>query len=292
MSEDRDRSQNTMATELDGGSDWPPGESARPSRRRRGAGLLHPGVRAGLIGGLLVVLGGGTVQLLDRSPAAPGSGVPAAEADAAIRREDTRPSTLRDVYTSSVTGVVLVEARTASGAVQSGSGFVIDRAGRVVTNAHVVAGAESVRVRVGPDDAIVAARVSGADEDTDVAVVVPERRVSSLRPLPLADSRSVRVGDQVAAIGNPLGIGRTFTTGVVSAVDRDLHAPSGERIAGAIQTDAALNPGNSGGPLLDARGRVIGIASQIVTPSRGSVGLGFAIPTEVVRRSVARIAAA
>ncbi len=187
---------------------------------------------------------------------------------------------------------MLVEARTASGAVQSGSGFVIDRAGRVVTNAHVGAGAESVRVRVGRDDAIVAARVSGADEDTDVAVVVPERRVSSLRPLPLADSRSVRVGDQVAAIGNPLGVGRTFTTGVASAVDRDLHAPSGERIAGGIQTDAALNPGNSGGPLLDARGRVIGIASQIVTPSRGSVGLGFAIPTEVVRRSVARIAAA
>ena len=169
--------------------------------------------------------------------------------------------------------------------VASGSGFVLDEKGHILTNAHVVASSTDVRVSFS-DRRTVSARVIGKDPDTDLAVLSVEVKGDALHPLALGDSSSVRVGDPTVAIGNPFGLERTLTTGVVSALQRRLTAPSGFAIEDVIQTDAALNPGNSGGPLLDATGRVIGVNSQIATGegSSGSVGIGFAVPAATVRR--------
>ena len=163
--------------------------------------------------------------------------------------------------------------------VSTGSGFVLDDKGHILTNAHVVANSTDVRVSFS-DHRTVSARVIGKDPDTDLAVLaVSPRKGPALHPLVLGDSSTVRVGDPTVAIGNPFGLERTLTTGVVSALQRRITAPSGFAIEDVIQTDAALNPGNSGGPLLDATGRVIGVNSQIATGegSSGSVGIGFAV---------------
>jgi S1-C subfamily serine protease len=146
-----------------------------------------------------------------------------------------------------------------------GSGFVIDRAGHIVTNFHVIQGAEKVQVSFSGQDQL-PATVVGKDRSTDLAVLKIDAHARALTPLPLGNSDAVRVGDPVYAIGNPFGLTRTLTTGVVSAVQRQIFAPNGVPIDSAIQTDAAINHGNSGGPLIDAFGRVIGCGS---TPSSG-----------------------
>jgi S1-C subfamily serine protease len=172
-----------------------------------------------------------------------------------------------------------------------GSGFVIDKAGHVVTNYHVVQGASKVQVSFSSQDQL-AATVVGTDPSTDTAVLKVDAHARALTPLPLGDSDAVIVGDPVYAIGNPFGFTRTLTSGLVSAVQRQIEAPNTLAIDHAIQTDAAINHGNSGGPLIDAAGRVIGVTSQISTGNtggQGSVGIGFAIPINTVRNVAAQI---
>jgi putative serine protease PepD len=176
----------------------------------------------------------------------------------------------------------------------TGSGFVVSSDGYVVTNAHVIDGADSVKVKIGDGDTLTA-KVVGVDQSTDVAllkVAAPE----ALTPLQLAESDDVQVGDATYAIGNPYGLSRTLTTGVVSALHRSIESPNGYAITGVLQTDAAINPGNSGGPLLDDQGRVIGVNSQIATSSTssdgssgGNVGIGFAVPSDTVARVVQQL---
>src|SRR5262249_7801210 len=171
-----------------------------------------------------------------------------------------------------------------------GSGFVIDRAGDIVTNYHVVHGATSIQVSFSDNEHYRARRV-GTDPSTDIAVLKVNVQASALKALPLGDSDAVRVGDQVIAIGNPFGLDRSVTSGIVSAVQRRIEAPNNLSIAHVIQTDAALNHGNSGGPLLDAQGEVIGVNAQIETggTSEGNVGIGFAIPINTVKNVVAQL---
>ena len=207
-------------------------------------------------------------------------------------------TTVRDVYRRDAPGVVFVRARALAGTaspfdsgasstdqddVSTGSGFVIDDDGYVCTNAHVVAGATAVRVTVS-DGRNVPAKVVGKDPSTDIALLKIDPDGLDLRALELGDSDTVEVGDPTIAIGNPYGLDRTLTTGVVSAKQRRITAPDGFSIKDVIQTDAALNPGNSGGPLLDARGRVIGMNSQLAV--REGAGIGFAVPINTVEKVV------
>ncbi len=172
-----------------------------------------------------------------------------------------------------------------------GSGFVTSKAGYVVTNYHVVEDAKSVQVSFSNGENV-QARIVGTDPSTDIAVLQVRTHSSALTPLVWGNSDSAQVGDSVVAIGNPFGYTRSVTAGIVSALDRPLTAPNNFQIEHAIQTDAALNHGNSGGPLLDARGEVIGVNSQISTGNteqQGNVGIGFAIPSNTVRGVVAQI---
>ena len=154
----------------------------------------------------------------------------------------------------------------------------------IVTNAHVVEGASSVQVGFEEGGDLVDAEVKGVDDDTDLAVLKIDPQGQELTVLPLGDSADAEVGDPVVAIGNPFGLQRTVTTGIVSALQRQVDAPSGFAITDVIQTDASINPGNSGGPLLNAQGEVIGINSQIATGGgQGSVGIGFAVPVNTAK---------
>jgi S1-C subfamily serine protease len=171
-----------------------------------------------------------------------------------------------------------------------GSGFVIDKAGHIVTNFHVIRGANAIQVSFSNNERF-KAKLVGTDPSTDIAVLKVNVTASALKALPLGNSDGVRVGDQVIAIGNPLGLDRSVTAGIVSAVQRRIAAPNQLSITHVIQTDAALNHGNSGGPLLDAQGRVIGVNAQIETGgvSQGNVGIGFAIPINTVKDVVAEL---
>ena len=169
---------------------------------------------------------------------------------------------------------------------------MLDKEGHIVTNYHVIDGATSIEVRFSNDDTLKATLV-GSDPSTDVALLKVDASADALTPLALADSRQVEVGDAVVAIGNPFGLERTVTTGIVSALQRAVQAPNGYSIDHVIQTDAAINHGNSGGPLLNTRGAVIGINSQIETGGSGdgNVGIGFAVPSNTVKSVVAQLLA-
>jgi S1-C subfamily serine protease len=172
-----------------------------------------------------------------------------------------------------------------------GSGFVIDKAGYIVTNYHVVGQARSVQVSFSNSDTM-KARIVGKDPYTDIALLKVSASSRALKPLDLGNSDAVQVGDQVAAIGNPFGYDRSITLGIVSALQRSLTAPNGSPIDHIIQTDAALNHGNSGGPLLNTKGQVIGVSSAISTGdtgTEGNVGIGFAIPINTVRDVIAEL---
>ena len=174
----------------------------------------------------------------------------------------------------------------------SGSGFIWDERGHVVTNFHVIEGGTRFVVTLadqGPDEPEWEAQVVGVAPDKDLAVLRIEAPAERLRSLPLGSSRDIVVGQRVLAIGNPFGLDQTLTTGVVSALGRELTSPSGRTIRDVIQTDAAINPGNSGGPLLDSSGRLLGVNSQIYSPSGGSAGIGFAVPVDTVRRLVPQL---
>jgi S1-C subfamily serine protease len=202
------------------------------------------------------------------------------------------------IYAQDAPGVVQITATVSQQsnpfnqlAQSLGSGFVIDRAGHIVTNYHVIAGATKVQVSFSSQDQL-AAQVVGTDKSTDLAVLKIDTHSRALNPLPLGDSNVVKVGDPVYAIGNPFGLSRTLTAGLVSAVGRQIFTPSNQPVENAIQTDAAINHGNSGGPLIDVLGRVIGVTSQIQTGSdtnSGNVGIGFAIPVDTVRNVASQI---
>jgi S1-C subfamily serine protease len=174
-----------------------------------------------------------------------------------------------------------------AGSQGSGSGSVIDEQGHVLTNNHVIEGADVVTVSFGGEKTY-PAKVVGGDPDTDLAVLQVNGG-PRLNVVPLGDSDRLTVGQKVLAIGNPFGLDRTLTTGVISGLQRPIEARNGRIIEGAIQTDASINPGNSGGPLLDSQGRMIGINSQILSPSGASNGIGFAVPVNIAKRVVPQL---
>jgi putative serine protease PepD len=192
------------------------------------------------------------------------------------------------IYASASPAVVSV--KTDEG---SGTGFLISPDGKLVTNAHVVGSASRVLVRFGSRGQSLDAAVVGTDVSDDLAVLSIDAGAvpRGVKPLEFADSRTVRIGDPAVAIGNPFGLDRTATEGIISAVGRHIEAPNGFEIDNVIQTDAAINPGNSGGPLLDSSAHVIGVNSQIATGGggNGNVGIGFAIPSNTVRQVVPQL---
>ena len=261
---------------------------------------------ASLLGGAVALLGvavtgdlgGGTTTVVRTSPAL-------TTATAPVARSSTGLS-VGEIYSRAASGVVQITSTTTAtenptlfpfeqAAPQQalGSGFVIDKAGHVVTNYHVIQGADQIEVSFSNQDRVRATLV-GSDPSTDIAVLRVETSSRSLTPVPFGDSDSVRVGDPVVAIGNPFGLARTTTAGIVSAVqDRTITAPNGYPIDHVIQTDAQINSGNSGGPLLNAQAEVIGVNSQIAPAqgSSGNVGIGFAVPSNTVKDVVAQLIA-
>ncbi len=214
-------------------------------------------------------------------------------AAASVAFQKARGRTINEIYRAAAPGVVHITATGQTsdlfGGTQEqqavGSGFVIDKAGHIVTNYHVVEGASSVDVSFSNNESM-KAKVIGKDPATDIAVLKVKAPSRALKPLTLGDSSAVRVGDQVIAIGNPLGYDRSVTSGIVSAVQRSITAPNQVSTIGhVIQTDAALNHGNSGGPLLNANGEVIGVNAQIApSSSNANIGIGFAIPIDTVKQ--------
>src|SRR5215207_7954516 len=262
---------------------------------------------------LAAVIGGGITAAVLLGSGAVDSGEPATPTRPPLKVKGTQALAdtaggglgAREIYKRDAPGVVFIRAQTLRTAptpfdvfetvqptVATGSGFVIDKDGLILTNAHVVAAATDIQVTLS-DAHTVGATPVGKDPDTDLALLRVDPDGFDLSPLELGDSETVQVGDPTVAIGNPFGLERTLTTGVVSALQRRLTAPSGFTIDNVIQTDAALNPGNSGGPLLDASGRVIGINSQIATggadASGGSVGIGFAVPVNTAKQVIPQL---
>jgi putative serine protease PepD len=245
---------------------------------------------AALLGAASVA--GLTLVLDDGAPAAATPQVTVTNAAAAT---NSSSSTVGEIYKRSSDAVVEITVTSAgeasplggSGGTQQaqGSGFVYDTAGHVVTNQHVVDNAESVSVKFANNKSY-SATVVGADPSTDLAVIKVDAPASALKPLKLADSSAVEVGDGVIAIGSPFGLEQTVTTGIVSALHRQITSPNNFSIDDAIQTDAAINHGNSGGPLLDMNGDVIGVNSQIESDSGGNDGVGFAVPSNTISQIV------
>ncbi len=253
--------------------------------------------RAAIAGASLVVSLGAGVAIADQTGGGSTTppfvnvtgGQPTALASKSV--SDIAESTLPGVVDILVSGVAATDqsefgAPGAPGGGQGvsgeGSGFVIDTAGHIVTNAHVVDGASSITVRFA-DGSQADATLVGSDTSSDLAVIDVEVDASKLHPLPLGTSDGLRVGQGVVAIGSPFGLQGTVTTGIISALDRTIEAPNGYSIPGSIQTDAAINHGNSGGPLLNAQGEVIGVNAQIASDSGGNDGVGFAIPVDTVK---------
>ena len=235
--------------------------------------------------------GGGTKTVIEQAPLA-----------ASTAAAKTAGLTPRDIYKRAAPGVVFVTSQIVQQSQSpffpfpqqqrgqaTGSGFVIDKNGTILTNAHVIEGAVKITVQLG-DNKAVDAKVVGKDPNSDLALLKIPTDGLSLTALPLGDSKNVQVGDPTIAIGNPFGLDRTLTTGVVSALQRRISAPNGFSIDNVIQTDAPINPGNSGGPLLDSLGRVIGINSQIETGGgNGSVGIGFAVPIDTAKQVIPQL---
>jgi S1-C subfamily serine protease len=260
--------------------------------------LLSAVIGGAIVAGVLLLLGIGgdtnkTTTVLQQSPLA--GNRDASDTDSGL--------TASEIYKRDAPGVVNVRAQIVQQVdspfdpfgqgqqgLATGSGFVIDKSGYILTNAHVIEGASRVSVQF-EDNKTVEAKVEGKDTSTDIALLKVDKDGLDLKPLELGNSKGVQVGDPTIAIGNPFGLDRTLTTGVVSALQRKISAPNGYSISNVIQTDAAINPGNSGGPLLDATGRVIGINSQIATGGSGggNVGIGFAVPVNTAKQIVPQL---
>ena len=228
---------------------------------------------------------GGTTAVAPSSS----SGTAQTVKDGALTIGQVYDRTNASVVEITVTTQAPADGPMGSGTAQAqGSGFVYDSSGHVITNAHVVDGAQSAKVRFA-DGKTYDATVVGVDASTDLAVLKVEAPSSALHPLELADSSQAAVGDVVVAIGSPFGLENSVTTGIVSALGRSMKAPNGYTITGSIQTDAAINHGNSGGPLLDLDGKVVGVNAQIESESGGNDGVGFAIPSSTVKSIVTQI---
>jgi S1-C subfamily serine protease len=268
--------------------------------RSRAAGLFTAAVLGGgvALGGAAALGKLGEHTTVIREEAVPSSSAP-------VAFQQGKGMSINEIYRASAPAVVHIETTSRTqqpsdffgnpfGTTQTqralGSGFVIDKAGHIVTNYHVVRGANAIQVSFSNNEHF-KARVVGVDPSTDSAVLQVHVKSRALKSLPLGNSESVRVGDQVIAIGNPFGLDRSVTSGIVSAVQRRIEAPNQLSISHVIQTDAALNHGNSGGPLLNAQGQVIGVNAQIETggQSQGNVGIGFAIPINTVKDVVAEL---
>ncbi|MGE0697818.1 MAG: S1C family serine protease [Hyphomicrobiaceae bacterium] len=206
--------------------------------------------------------------------------------------------TAADVFNAAAPSVVYIYTenarRTIFGTEEigrgAGSGFVWDQAGHVITNNHVVAGADRVYVRFDSGKSA-SARIVGRAPDQDIAVLKVDEPTASLTPIPVGQSSGLRIGQAVFAIGNPFGLSRTLTAGIVSALGRTLPTQTGREIEGVIQTDAAINPGNSGGPLIDSAGRLIGVNTAILSQTGSYAGIGFAVPVDTVNRIIPEIIA-
>jgi 2-alkenal reductase len=210
-----------------------------------------------------------------------------AEEQAVVRLFEAAAPSVAYITTERVEVVGFFQSAVAQGA---GSGFVWDAQGHVVTNNHVVEGARTVKVQLDAGRTYTA-KVVGRAPDYDLAVVKLAEIPPGLKALPLGASSELKIGQRVYAIGNPVGLTRTLTSGIVSALDRHLPTTEYRELGGAIQTDAAINPGNSGGPLLDSAGRLIGVTTAIRSPSGGSTGVGLAIPSDLVNRIVPQLIA-
>jgi S1-C subfamily serine protease len=279
----------------------PPEAPSTTTGNRRG--FLKPFAAlaaASLLGGGVALGGAAALGTFDDSGATTAS----AEVRQAAPVSAGALLSVNQIYKRSGPGVVQITS-TIGGQAQSsplggpaeeqqalGSGFVLDTGGHIVTNYHVVQGATDVEVRFSNDDTL-KAQIVGSDPSTDLAVLKVDASSEALAPLTLGDSDHIEVGDPVVAIGNPFGLERTVTAGIVSALQRAVTAPNGFQIDHVIQTDAPINHGNSGGPLLDAHGDVIGVNSQIETggSTDGNVGIGFAVPSNTVKSVVSQILA-
>jgi len=219
----------------------------------------------------------------DKSPASSGR-------DPVRTQTAATPSGGLDVaglYERTRSGVVFVEARGQGPGGASGSGFLVDDKGSILTNQHVVDNAEEVDVRFGEDGDPVDAKVTGTDASTDLALLKIDPADADGKPIQLGSSDDVRVGEPVIAIGSPFGLRGTVTAGIVSGLGREIQSPNGFTIDEVVQTDAAINPGNSGGPLIDERGRVIGVNAQIASSgNRSNSGVGFAIPIDTAKNVI------
>jgi S1-C subfamily serine protease len=260
-----------------------------------------------LLGGAIVAVIGLiaiSAGLVKSDSDSPSTAVAPLTAPIAAKSDGESTNVVNQIYKSDGGGVAFIESQIPATETQSlspfgepeaegggtatGSGFVIDSEGHILTNNHVVEGAETIEVKLGESDTNYTAEVVGADPASDLALLKVDAPAKELHPLTLGDSAKMEVGDPVVAIGNPFGLDRTVTSGIVSALQRQIQAPNGFSIDNVIQTDAAINPGNSGGPLINAEGEVIGINSQIETGGSGSgnVGIGFAIPINTARAEI------
>jgi putative serine protease PepD len=260
--------------------------------------MLFAALVGGAVASAVVVLAGGGPghAATAPAPARAATGVP--NSTAGVRREaaSTAPSATQ-VYERDSSGVVSIKAISAEQE-DSGTGIVLNEKGLILTNDHVIAGATSISAGPGKSSVMRTATVVGEEANKDLALIRINPSGLGLKPLKLVSSSSVKVGDAVYAIGNPYGLNETLTRGIVSALGREISAPDGAKISGAIQTDAALNPGNSGGPLLDEQGNVIGVNSQIASDAPdvagsqpGSTGVGFAISSDTVAQTIKTIEA-
>ena len=272
-----------------------PGSSGGRSPRRAPlavllviSALLGGGVSAGVVAATGIVGGASaTSTVVQPQTAATSASGDGTGLDAAALYASTSAGvvdiTSQGVSTASAQASPFGRTPQQSQSTATGTGFLVDGDGHIVTASHVVDGASSITVTLA-DGVTRTAKLLGQDDATDVAVLKIDAAGLTLRPLKLASSASLDVGDEVAAIGDPFGYERSISTGIVSGVDRTIEAPNGFTVAHAIQTDAALNPGNSGGPLLNAAGEVVGIADQIATGgSEQNAGVGFAIPIDIVK---------
>jgi S1-C subfamily serine protease len=287
----------------------------QPQDKPKKKGFFRSSFGSALLGGLVVAVVG-AVLLLSGAVKSKGGGTTTVEQTMSAPVASTNSgeesggsseggNTVDDIYKADGDGVAFIEStippepaeeafnpfgesESQGGGTATGSGIVLDEKGHILTNNHVIEGADKIEVKLGESEHEYTAEVIGADPSSDLALIKVDAPSKELDPLTLGDSGAMEVGDPVVAIGNPFGLDRTVTSGIVSALQRQIQAPNGFSIDNVIQTDAAINPGNSGGPLINDNGEVIGINSQIETGggNDGNVGIGFAIPINTAKQVI------
>jgi S1-C subfamily serine protease len=291
----------------------PPQPPQQPEPPKENRGFFRSSFGSALLGGLVVAVVG-AVLLLTGAVRSSGGGTTTVErlTSAPISDQSSEGgesngggNAVDEIYKRDGNGVAFIEStippeesaegfnpfgesESQGGGTATGSGIVIDDKGHILTNNHVIEGANKIEVKIGESSHEYTAKVVGTDPASDLALLQVEAPAKELDPLTLGDSSKMEVGDPVVAIGNPFGLDRTVTSGIVSALQRQIQAPNGFSIDNVIQTDAAINPGNSGGPLINSAGEVIGINSQIETGggNNGNVGIGFAIPINTAKEVI------